>query len=95
MLFYSLVARAAEEGETLQPWIVGCVAAVTVMAFASVVLRLTARWTRGQSLAIDDYLIVASMVSRDGGEKEEGSSCKGEILYTEAWPLGIYAYCTG
>ncbi|KAF2143548.1 uncharacterized protein K452DRAFT_267694 [Aplosporella prunicola CBS 121167] len=49
------------EGENLQPWSIGTVAAVTVLAFVSCVLRMLARWERKTPFGIDDWLIMLSM----------------------------------
>ncbi|KAL4787724.1 hypothetical protein BJX76DRAFT_369013 [Aspergillus varians] len=47
--------------DNLQPWVLATVAAVTVLAFLSVCLRLLARYERKQKLWWDDWMILWSM----------------------------------
>lgn len=54
----------AENGDSLQPWTVATVSAVTVLAFVAVCLRLLARFERKQKLWWDDWMIIWSMVSQ-------------------------------
>lgn len=53
----------AENEDSLQPWTVATVSAVTVLAFVAVCLRLLARFERKQKLWWDDWMILWSMVS--------------------------------
>lgn len=64
MLLESLFLRGVNKNGNMQPWIIASTVAVTVLALLSVILRFTARWTRGASIGVDDYLILSSMVSR-------------------------------
>ncbi|PGH03997.1 hypothetical protein AJ79_07230 [Helicocarpus griseus UAMH5409] len=48
--------------DTLQPWTKATTAAVTVLAFVSVCLRLLARYEKKQSLWWDDWLMALSML---------------------------------
>ncbi|OJJ55182.1 hypothetical protein ASPSYDRAFT_158775 [Aspergillus sydowii CBS 593.65] len=54
----------AENEDSLQPWTVATVSAVTVLAFVAVCLRLLARFERKQKLWWDDWMIIWSMVSQ-------------------------------
>lgn len=49
--------------EDLQPWTVGVVVSMTVLALVSVGLRLVSRRLNRQALWLDDKMIVFSMVS--------------------------------
>lgn len=59
----------AENADSLQPWTVATVSAVTVLAFVAVCLRLLARFERKQKLWWDDWMIIWSMVS---GKPKQG-----------------------
>lgn len=48
--------------EDLQPWTVGVVVSMTVLALVSVALRLVSRRLNRQALWLDDKMIVFSMV---------------------------------
>lgn len=47
----------------IQPWIMQVVIIMTVLALASVCLRLVSRHLKGQKLWWDDWVILFSMVS--------------------------------
>jgi len=47
----------------IQPWTVSVVVSMTILALASVALRLVSRRIKGQPLWWDDYMIIFSMVS--------------------------------
>ena len=49
--------------DNLQPWTVSVVVSMTILALASVGLRLISRRIKGQPLWWDDYMILFSMVS--------------------------------
>ena len=48
--------------DNLQPWTVGVVASVTVLATVSVILRIVSRRIKQQPLWWDDYMIIFSLV---------------------------------
>lgn len=50
--------------QNIQPWTVEVVVCMTVLALASVGLRLFSRHLKAQQLWWDDYIIIFSMVSK-------------------------------
>lgn len=56
-------------GENLGPNINAAVGAVAALATLAVALRLVARNIKGLGLHIDDYLIIASLVSSERPKK--------------------------
>ena len=59
-----MYSTMAENADSLQPWTVATVSAVTVLAFVAVCLRLLARFERKQKLWWDDWMIIWSMVRK-------------------------------
>ncbi|OJJ07025.1 hypothetical protein ASPVEDRAFT_141141 [Aspergillus versicolor CBS 583.65] len=58
----------AGNADSLQPWTVATVSAVTVLAFVAVCLRLLARFERKQKLWWDDWMIIWSMVRKQASK---------------------------